>query len=207
MPEPRSAPLTAIALKCLAVTLFVAMASCIKATSAVVPPGEAVFFRSFFAFPVIAAWLWWTHDLAHGLETKNPLGHLWRGLVGATAMGCGFTALGMLPFPEVTAIGFTAPVLLVIFAAMFLGEPVGLCRAGPSFCAQDGAPRTDRRHRVLLLAHHNASVAVDHSAGWLGLAVALGHRAFGDLGPLWRGGANSDHLQSPAGGSLGDCAI
>ena len=39
-------------------------------------------------------------------------------------MGLGFTALGLLPLPEVTAIGYAAPVLTVIFAAMFLGEQV-----------------------------------------------------------------------------------
>jgi drug/metabolite transporter (DMT)-like permease len=52
------------------------------------------------------------------------MGHLWRGLVGTTAMGLGFAALGLLPLPEVTAIGYAAPLLTVVFAAMFLGEEV-----------------------------------------------------------------------------------
>jgi drug/metabolite transporter (DMT)-like permease len=117
-------PLRGITLKIASVCVFVAMASLIKATADAVPPGQAVFFRSFFAIPVIVAWLLWRGELRHGLETANPMGHLWRGLVGTTAMGLGFAALGILPLPEVTAIGYAAPLLVVIFAAMFLGEDV-----------------------------------------------------------------------------------
>ena len=121
-------PLRGIAFKVGSVCLFMAMASLIKATSDGIPPGQAVFFRSFFAIPVIVAWLWWQNDLAHGLETQNPMGHLWRGLVGTTAMGLGFAGLGLLPLPEVTAISYAAPILVVVFAAMFLGETVRLFR-------------------------------------------------------------------------------
>ena len=56
------------------------------------------------------------------------MGHVWRGLVGTTAMGLGFTALGLLPLPEATALGYAAPLLTVIFAAMFLGEQVRVFR-------------------------------------------------------------------------------
>jgi drug/metabolite transporter (DMT)-like permease len=52
------------------------------------------------------------------------MGHFWRGLVGTSAMGLGFAGLGLLPLPEVTAIGYAAPLLVVIFAAMFLNEDV-----------------------------------------------------------------------------------
>ncbi len=121
-------PLRGIFLKVLSVSLFVAMATCVKSVADHIPPGEIVFFRSFFAIPVILIWLVSEHDLAHGLSTKNPMGHLWRGVIGTTAMVLGFTALGLLPLPEVTAIGYAAPLLTVIFAAMFLGEEVRLFR-------------------------------------------------------------------------------
>ena len=127
MSEPQN-PLRGIALKIASVCVFVSMASLIKATADEIPPGQAVFFRSFFAIPVILAWLVIQHDLAHGLETRNPMGHVWRGLVGTSAMGLGFAGLGLLPFPEVTAIGYAAPILVVVFAAMFLGEQVRLFR-------------------------------------------------------------------------------
>jgi drug/metabolite transporter (DMT)-like permease len=121
-------PLTGIFFKILSVALFIAMATCIKSVADHVPPGETVFFRSFFAIPVILIWLASKGELMNGLKTGNPMGHLWRGLIGTSAMGLGFTALGLLPLPEVTAIGYAAPVLTVIFAAMFLGERIRILR-------------------------------------------------------------------------------
>jgi drug/metabolite transporter (DMT)-like permease len=100
------------------------MAACIKATAENVPPGERVFFRSLFAIPVILIWLWWIGDLAHGLKTERPLSHLWRGMFGSSAMGMRFTALGLLPLIEVTAIGYAGPLFTVIAAAVLLGEKV-----------------------------------------------------------------------------------
>ncbi|MCR9151846.1 MAG: DMT family transporter [Rhodobacteraceae bacterium] len=117
-------PIRGILLKVLSVTVFVAMAALIKAARGEVPPGQAVFFRSAFAVPVILVWLIATRKLGQGLATRNPLGHFWRAVVGTTAMACGFAGLGLLPLPEVTAIGYAAPLLTVVFAAMFLGEQV-----------------------------------------------------------------------------------
>ncbi|MDP3340682.1 DMT family transporter [Frigidibacter sp.] len=117
-------PLRGIALKICAVIVFMAMASLVKLVSVEIPPGETVFFRSAFALPVILVWLAVTGDLRAGVATSNPLGHFWRGLMGTGAMACGFAGLGLLPLPEVTAIGYAAPLLTVIFAAMFLGEQI-----------------------------------------------------------------------------------
>jgi drug/metabolite transporter (DMT)-like permease len=94
-------PLRGILLKIASVAVFMAMATCVKMVSIHVPTGEVVFFRSFFAIPVIL-----------------------------TAMALSFTALGLLPLPEVTAIGYASPLLVTIFAAMFLGETVRMYRLG-----------------------------------------------------------------------------
>lgn len=125
-PAPNTA--RAIALKLMSVTCFVVMASIIKATSDAVPPGQAVFFRSFFAMVVIIGWLVARGSLRTGLKTANPMSHVWRGVVGTVAMGLMFTGLGLLPLPEVTAIGYAAPLLVVVLAAMFLGEQVRFFR-------------------------------------------------------------------------------
>ena len=117
-------PLRGIAYKVVSVIVFITMASLIKATASNVPSGEAVFFRSFFAMTVIVVWLAMRRELGTGFAASNPMGHVWRGLVGTIAMGLGFAGLGYLPLPEVTAIGYAAPLLTVIFAAMFLGEEV-----------------------------------------------------------------------------------
>lgn len=117
-------PLRGIAYKIVSVVVFIVMSSLIKATAHHVPAGQSVFFRSFFALPVIVAWLVMRGEMTTGLRASNPLGHVWRGVVGTCAMGLGFAGLGYLPLPEVTAIGYAAPLLTVIFAAMFLGEEV-----------------------------------------------------------------------------------
>jgi drug/metabolite transporter (DMT)-like permease len=117
-------PLRGIALKLGAVCVFVAMAALVKAARAEVPAGQALFFRAFFALPLIVGWLVWRGELHRGLKTERPLQHVLRGLLGTAAMGLGFMGLGLLPLPEVTAIGYAAPLLVVVFAAVLLGERV-----------------------------------------------------------------------------------
>ena len=127
---PFSRPLRGILLKLGSVLVFIIMQSMIKATAAHVPAGEAVFFRSAFAVPVIVVWLGYQGQLATGFRAKQPLGHIWRGLMGTMAMGLGFAGLAYLPLPEVTAISYASPLMVVILAAMFLGEQVRLFRLG-----------------------------------------------------------------------------
>ncbi|WP_101066907.1 DMT family transporter [Roseovarius salinarum] len=124
-------PLKGIFLKLASVALFVVMAAMVKAAVAHdVPPGEAVFFRSALAIPVILVWLRVRGEFSTGLRMASPGAHLLRGLFGTAAMGMFFAALGLLPLPEVTALGYTAPLLTVIFAALFLGERLRLFRLG-----------------------------------------------------------------------------
>ncbi|MBK0325969.1 DMT family transporter [Rhodobacteraceae bacterium F11138] len=121
-------PGLAVLLKLSAIFLFTIMSALIKATADDVPPGEAVFFRSFFAIPVILIWLIAQGQLRQGLLTSNPMGHFWRGLLGTCAMGLTFAGLGLLPLPEVTAIGYAAPIFTVILAAVMLGETIRMIR-------------------------------------------------------------------------------
>lgn len=119
-----SRPMRGIAYKIGSVLIFIVMSSLIKVVSDEVPAGQAVFFRSFFAIPVILVWLAMRGELRTGLKAESPLGHVWRGVAGTMAMGLGFAALAYLPLPEVTALNYAGPLLTVIFAAMFLGEEV-----------------------------------------------------------------------------------
>ena len=109
-----------------AVGIFTLMSAFIKAAQ--MPPGQAVFFRSAFAMPAIFGWLWYDGHLHDGLKTTRPLSHLARALAGTCAMGLGFAGLAYLPLPEVTAIRFTTPILLVVLAAIILGERIRLVR-------------------------------------------------------------------------------
>ena len=121
-------PNIAIALKLVAVCLFMIMAAVIKVAVQSVPPGQAVFFRSLFAIPVILLWIWQQGALREALIPNNLRGHIWRGLFGTTAMGLTFAGLGLLPLPEVTAIGYATPIFTVILAVFMLSERVGLYR-------------------------------------------------------------------------------
>ena len=121
-------PVRGITLKVLSVIVFVTMFGFIKATAQEVPAGEAVFFRSLFAIPVLILWLMFRGQFPGTLKTSNPMGHIWRGLMGTSAMASGFLAIGLLPLPEVVAIGYAAPLLVTMLAAMFLGEKIRLVR-------------------------------------------------------------------------------
>ena len=171
-------PLRGIALKLGSVLVFIVMASLIKATAQHVPAGQAVFFRSFFAMPVIVVWLIWRQELATGLKAKAPMGHVWRGVVGTLAMGLGFAGLGYLPLPEVTAIGYAAPLLTVIFAAMFLGEEVRLFRISAVILGMVG---------VLIVLAPRLSVSPDQAgtAEALGAMLVLGGAVFAALAQVF----------------------
>ena len=127
-PQTHNKPALAIGLKLTAVLLFVSMAGFVKAATETVPPGQAVFFRSLFALPVILAWIALRGELREALVPQNLMGHVWRGLFGTSAMALTFAGLGLLPLPEVTAIGFATPIFTVLFAAVFLGETIRVFR-------------------------------------------------------------------------------
>lgn len=159
-------PLRGIVYKLISVTVFIAMSGLVKSVSDTIPPGQTVFFRSFFALPVILIWLAFRRELRTGLRASRPVGHFWRGLVGTSAMGMGFAALAFLPLPEVTAIGYAAPLLVVVFAALFLGEEVRLFRLTAVGAGLAG---------VVIVLWPRLTVGADVSTGQaLGAMLALG---------------------------------
>ena len=121
-------PLTGIALNLCALLVLVSMAAVVKAVSAHVPTGQAVFARAFFSLPIILGWIALQGPLMDGLRMTSPRLHLLRGLLGTATLVMNFIALSLLPLPEVTTIGFAAPVLTLVFAVLFLGERVRLFR-------------------------------------------------------------------------------
>jgi drug/metabolite transporter (DMT)-like permease len=121
------APLRGILLMILSVTVFTVMASFIKAAERI-PAGEAVFFRSVLTIPILLIWFGAQRRIVEALRTQDWKGHARRGIVGTLAMGLSFAGLHYLPLPEVTALGYVAPILVVIFAAIMLGERIRLVR-------------------------------------------------------------------------------
>lgn len=123
----QSRPMLGIGLKVGSVLIFLAMASLVKAAGDI-PPGEIVFYRSFFALAPILVFLVLRGQLVTGMKTKRPMAHLKRGLIGATGMGFGFYALTQLPLPEAVTIGYAGPLFIVVLSALVLRETVRLYR-------------------------------------------------------------------------------
>lgn len=126
--DRQSRALTGISLKLASVVFFVSMATCIKAAGDGVPAGQIVFFRSSMAMIPVFLYLIWRRQLHTAFRTRNPMGHLWRGLVGVSAMACGFYGLTQLPLPDAIALGYARPLLMVVLASLVLGETIRIYR-------------------------------------------------------------------------------
>ena len=63
----------------------------------------------------------------HGVQAYRPVnitGQFWRGGVHTLGLILWFTALPQIPLADMTAIGFTGPIFIMLGAAWFLGEPM-----------------------------------------------------------------------------------
>jgi drug/metabolite transporter (DMT)-like permease len=116
-------PLRGIALKVGAVCAFLTMFTFIKLAGPL-PPGEIVFFRSFFAIIPVMAYVFATGEGWSAFRTSDPVGQLWRGLIGVTSMGLGFYGLTKLPLPEAVVIGYAMPLFAVVLGWAVLKEKV-----------------------------------------------------------------------------------
>ena len=163
-------PARGILLMLLAVTVFSVMSGFVKAADRV-PAGQAVFFRSACALPVVMFWLWMRGELAHGLHTNNYRGHIYRSVAGTMAMGLGFAGLKYLPLPEVTALRFITPILIVIFAAVLLGERIKLVRLSAVLMGLVGV-------LIILWPRLGDGLAGHGQKEMIGAALVLGSAAF-----------------------------
>jgi len=83
-------------------------------------PFQSQFLRYLFGVVAMLPLLW-----RQGLQTYRPVnlsGQLWRGAVHTVGLMLWFTALPHIGLADMTAIGFTGPIFIMIGAAWFLGE-------------------------------------------------------------------------------------
>ena len=81
---------------------------------------ETQFLRYFFGLVVMLPLV-----LRHGWQAYRPVnivGQFWRGGVHTLGLILWFTALPNIPLADMTAIGFTGPIFIMLGAAWFLGE-------------------------------------------------------------------------------------
>jgi len=120
---PHHHPLLGIALKLASVVVFAGMMACVKLLGQEIPAGQTIFVRGVISVLALAL-IAWSTGRPHLLKTRNLRSHALRSISGTLAMFCLFVALTMIPFAEVTAITFTAPMFLTILAMLFLGERI-----------------------------------------------------------------------------------
>lgn len=117
-------PLLGIGLKVASALAFTVMSAGIKQVGSDYPTGEVVFFRSAFALLPLAIWLSFKGDLVRLVRTSDLKGHVLRGLIGSCGMFAGFLSLTYLPLSDSVVIGYAAPLMTVVLAAILLGETV-----------------------------------------------------------------------------------
>jgi drug/metabolite transporter (DMT)-like permease len=102
--------------------LFCVLNASMRGLTQKVEPLQAQFLRYFFGFlvllPVVFARGWRNYG------TQSVKGHLWRGAMQTAGLLLWFMALPRIPLADMTAIGFTAPIFIMIGARIFLAEPM-----------------------------------------------------------------------------------
>ena len=121
-------PLLGIMLKMASILAFLGMVTCIKGVGERVPAGQIVFFRSSVAMAPILLYLAFRGQLHTAFYTRHLFSHFWRGLVGVTAMSLSFIGLVLLPLPDAVALGYAKPLIMVVLAAIILGETIRVYR-------------------------------------------------------------------------------
>lgn len=113
-----SAPLLMV----LATLLFAAMSVCVKYASAHYATAEIVFYRGVVGALAMAAL---ARRRGIALRTPVPAMHLWRSVVGVTALGLWFHAIGGLPLATAMTLNYMSSVWMALFligGAIMLGR-------------------------------------------------------------------------------------
>lgn len=161
-----------VALMLGACLIFTVMSTLVK-TLERIPFPEQMLFRSMLAVPVVLLLVLrgqrrWSVTAA--LRTRRFPGHVLRACTGTLAMGCSFYALTILPLAEQTALTNTTPLWVTLLSIPFLGERVGIHRAGAVLVGFLGI-------LVVALGQGAFSGGVEAAARW-GLVAAVLHGVF-----------------------------
>ena len=115
-----------LALMMLATIGFVIMQTLIRVAGEEVHPFEVAFFRNIFGLIALAP-IFMREGLAP-LKTKRFKLHALRGSSQSFGMMAFFYGVTLIPFAEVTALSFSAPLFATLLALIFLGEKLRIRR-------------------------------------------------------------------------------
>lgn len=123
LPLPPADVVRGMTIMALAVLLLPGLDAFAKLASASVPTGQIAWFRFVFQAVALLPLVLWRH---HGWPRIARIRlHALRGALLALATLLFFSALARMPMAEAIAIFFVEPLILTLFSAVFLGEPVG----------------------------------------------------------------------------------
>ena len=101
----------------------------VKLFSTEMPLHQLMFFRATFAICILLFLILPFYGGLKYLNTNNPIFHIFRGLAVVGANTFFFISIAELSLAEATAIFFIAPILITVFAVLFLEEKVGIRRS------------------------------------------------------------------------------
>ena len=119
-------PLRGMALMMLAALLNMVMSAIAKSLVQQLPVFEVVFFRQFFGTLLLAPFF--LRPGGSSMRTRRLGMHTSRALFNIVAILAYFTSLGLVPFAQVVALGFTSPLFASLLAVLVLGEAVRASR-------------------------------------------------------------------------------
>lgn len=102
------------------------MGATMKAVASDLPIAAIIFWRMLFTFIPLLPWL--VREGPRAALTRRLGEHFLRALWGTGALGLLIFALGRLTLADTIALGFTRPLWMTVFAAIFLGEVVRMRR-------------------------------------------------------------------------------
>jgi drug/metabolite transporter (DMT)-like permease len=99
---------------------FAVASASMRALTLAIDPLQAQFLRYALGLPLLAPVLW--HYGARGLRTDSVAGQVWRAALHTGGLVMWFVALPHMPLADMTAIGFTNPLFVLVGAAWLLRE-------------------------------------------------------------------------------------
>ena len=228
MAGTRSENLRAAAIMLVAVGSFALMDAGLKTLAPHYTPMQVASLRGFATLPIAFAWVLLQGGLGQLRRVRVPL-HLLRAVLGITSLATFTYGLRGLPLSDAYTIFFAAPLLITIFAALWLGErierrrwiAIGLGFAGTLLVLRPTGRGTLTLSGLMILATavtYAASAITTRVLGrtdstqsmvfWLMLMVALGAGALAlpDWRPIQRAHWPAIGLIAGAG-SLGQWGI
>jgi drug/metabolite transporter (DMT)-like permease len=102
--------------------LFALMAATVKAASRELPDAMIVFFRNTMGLLALAPWV--VFGRSKGFRTRDPLGHVVRGLAGVAAMYCYFFAVARIRLADAVLLNQCSPLFIPLVERVWLGERI-----------------------------------------------------------------------------------